>query len=195
MSDHASTPRTFLPRLRLGAKVTLAQALILSVAIVLPAVLNLQNQKEETLKHLQAQLQTAANALALEINPSDFAKLSAIPSDTLLPEYKTIHDKIARFTKANRYLGFDDNVYAFKWTAPDTMRFAVMFYSEYVGTPYQIRPEMEYALRNRSSSYTGIYEDENGLWGSAYAPILDSSKPIRPTLKPNATPRSSTKCS
>jgi signal transduction histidine kinase len=176
MSDHATTPRTLSPRLRLGAKVTLAQALILSVAIVLPAVLNFQNQKEETLKHLQEQLQTAANALALEVNPSDFAKLSGIPSDTLLPEYKTIHDKIARFTKANRYLGFDDdNVYAFKWIARDTMRFAVMFYSQYVGTPYQIRPEMEYAFRNRSSSYTGIYEDENGVWVSAYAPILDSS--------------------
>ncbi|MFQ3598606.1 MAG: ATP-binding protein [Chloroherpetonaceae bacterium] len=176
MPENASTTRTSSPRLRLGVKVTLAQALILSVAIVLPAVLNFQNQKEETLKHLQEQLQTAANALALEINPSDFAKLSATPSDTLLPEYKRIHDKIARFTKANRYLGFDDdNVYAFRWMARDTMRFAVMFYSQYIGTPYKIRPEMEYAFQNRSSSYTGIYEDENGVWVSAYSPILDST--------------------
>ncbi len=176
MSEDASTPRTSLPRLRLGVKVTLVQALILSVAILLPAMLNFQNQKEETLKHLQEQLQTAANALALEINPSDFAKLSATPADTLLPEYKRIHNKIARFTKANRYLGFDDdNVYAFKWIARDTMRFAVMFYSQYVGTPYRIRPEMEYAFQNRSSSYTGIYEDENGVWVSAYSPILDSA--------------------
>ncbi len=164
------------PRLRLGVKIALAQALILSVAILMPAILNFQNQKEETLRHLQDQLQTAANALALEINPSDFAKLSATPADTLLPEYKFIHDKIARFTKANRYLGFDDdNIYAFKWTARDTMRFAVMFYSQYVGTPYRVRPEMEYAFQNRSSSYTGIYEDENGVWVSAYAPILDSA--------------------
>jgi signal transduction histidine kinase len=176
MSKDAITPRTAL---RLGAKVTLAQALILSVAIVLPAVLNFQNQKEETLKHLQEQLQTAANALALEINPSDFAKLSAIPSDTLMPEYQVIHDKIARFTKANRYLGFDnDNVYAFKWMAQDTMRFAVMYYSQYVGTAYQIRPEMAYAFQHRSSSYTGIYEDANGIWVSAYSPILDSANAV-----------------
>lgn len=172
----SNPPIALRPKMRLGLKVALAQTVILSVAILLPAFLSFQNQRAETLRHLQEQLQTAANAVSLGIDPEAFRKLNALPSDTLLPEYQTLHQKITTFTKANRYLGFDDdNLYLFKWKSRDTLRFAVMAYSQFVGQPYRTRPEMMYVFQNGSSSYTDVYKDENGVWISAYAPILDSA--------------------
>ncbi|MDX2127703.1 MAG: ATP-binding protein [Chloroherpetonaceae bacterium] len=167
------------PRFRLGFKVFIAQALILSIAILMPAYFNLENQKQETLRHLQEQLLTASNTLSLQIKPADVSELNGLPSDTLKESYQRTRKCIVDFVTANHYLGFDsDNAYLFKRTEGDTLRFIAMYYSQYVGIPYMLRNEMIPVFEKGVSNTTDIYEDENGVWVSAYTPILDSTRRV-----------------
>lgn len=41
-----------------------------------------------------------------------------------------------------------------------------------IGAQYQTRPEADLAIDTRKPQTTGIYEDKDGIWISAYAPIL-----------------------
>ena len=84
--------------------------------------------------------------------------------------FLSIRDYLHRLKRAN---DLQSPVYTFRQVG-DELRFVVMTNERpFIGDPYQIRREMLPTLQKGMPTHTGVYEDENGGWISAYAPILD----------------------
>ncbi|HQU71913.1 MAG TPA: ATP-binding protein [Calditrichia bacterium] len=158
----------------LAIKIGLLLSILLMGTVLGIGFFNYQRNKAMILGNIQSQLQLAANSLASTIDGDQFQTLRGRESmDT--PAYREIHDRINHFYHANKHLGFNRNwMYAFRPYSPDTLQFAVMLDERFVGNLYPVRAEMFPAIIGTSGSYTGVYMDENGMWVSAYAPILNS---------------------
>ncbi|GEM_PF-2219040 len=162
---------------RLVVKFAILLSLLMFIAIVSAGLLNYNKNVNLILKNLQNQLQLAANTLAISIDGDQYKKLIGKPSIGT-PEYQAVLHSLQQFM-VNKYLGFDeDGIYTFRRISEDSLEFTVMLHSQYVGNHYKIRPEMLPTLEEGIPSYTGIYEDEQGTWVSAYAPITDSRNQI-----------------
>lgn len=162
-------------RSRLVVKIGVALSVLTFLAILSAGLLNYNKNKQLILMNLQSQLQLAANTIAISIDGDSYATLRGRATmDT--PAYRDVLQILRQFYRANRYLGFDENtMYTFRQVSPDSLEFTVMLQEQYVGNHYRIRPEMRPTLERQQTSFTDIYSDENGMWVSAYAPIVDSA--------------------
>ncbi|NIW79413.1 MAG: HAMP domain-containing protein [Calditrichae bacterium] len=162
---------------KLVVKIAVLLSTLMFLAIISAGLLNYNKNVDLILKNLQNQLQLAANTIAISIDGDKYEKLKGRESmDT--PEYKEIKGVLREFM-VNSYLGFETNdIYTFRRVSADSLEFTVMLHDQYVGNRYGIREEMLPTLEKGIPSYTGIYEDENGVWVSAYAPILNSEEEV-----------------
>lgn len=178
-SNSQSTPAGFdtsTPS-RLVVKFAILLSFLMFIAIVSAGLLNYNKNVNLILKNLQNQLQLAANTIAISIDGDQYKKLTG-KNSIGTPEYRAVLHSLQQFM-VNKYLGFDeDGIYTFRRISEDSLEFTVMLHSQYVGNRYKIRPEMLPTLEQGTPSYTGIYEDEQGTWVSAYAPITDSRNQI-----------------
>ncbi len=164
-------------RSRLVVKIAMLFSGLVLLVIITSGLISYLNHREKILTNLQNQLQLAANTVAISINGDVYASLKGRESMGT-PAYQNVKQALQRFL-VNRYLGFEENnVYTFRRISPDSLEFTVMLQEEYVGNRYGIRPEMLPTLEKGIPSYTGIYEDENGMWLSAYSPIFNSRNEV-----------------
>ena len=140
-------------------------------------LLTYQSSRAKILTNLQNQLQLAANTIAISIDGDEFETLNGRAS-MLTPAYNSVKSALRRFM-VNKYLGFEANgAYTFRRISKDSLEFTVMLQDEYVGDHYAIREEMLPTLERGVPSYTDVYEDNNGVWLSAYAPITNSRREV-----------------
>ena len=164
-------------RFRLVVKFSFLLSLLMFMAIVSAGFLNYNKNVNLILKNLQNQLQLAANTLAISIDGDKYQTLEG-KSSIGSPEYREVLRSLKQFM-VNKYLGFDeDGIYTFRRISTDSLEFTVMLNEQYVGNRYGVRPEMLPTLEQGIPSYTDIYEDEQGTWVSAYAPIFNSEQKV-----------------
>ena len=158
---------------RLVVKFALLFSSVTFLAIITSGFFHYQKNIELILMNLQNQLQLAANTIAISIDGDAYQTLEGKASlDT--PAYRQIRAVLSEFYHSNRQLGFEsDCIYTFRRISGDSLEFTVMLHDQYVGNRYAIRPEMLPTIDKGKTSFTGIYEDENGTWVSAYAAILN----------------------
>lgn len=160
-------------RYRLWVKIGILMAGLTFGAILSSGWFHYHKNVELILRNLQNQLQLAANTIAISIDGDQYRRLQGVASKGT-PEYQAVKRVLEDFMR-NHYLGFErECIYTFRQVSPDSVEFTVMLQDEFVGHRYPIRPEMRLTLQEGKPSYTGIYQDENGTWVSAYAPITDS---------------------
>ncbi|RMF56175.1 MAG: hypothetical protein D6748_14150, partial [Calditrichaeota bacterium] len=159
-------------RYRLVIKFAFLLSVLTFITAISTGFLNYNKNVNLILKNLQNQLQLAANTISISIDGDKYQLLRGKES-MHTPEYQEIKSTLEQFM-VNQYLGFEKNgIYTFRQISDDSLEFTVMLDERYVGHRYAIRPEMRPTLEKGIPSYTGIYEDENGIWVSAYAPILN----------------------
>ncbi|MCB9399679.1 MAG: HAMP domain-containing protein [Acidobacteria bacterium] len=94
--------------------------------------------------------------------------------------FTRIRDHLRKVRDAN-HLG--DLIYTMRREG-EKMKFIVMTHDKpFIGHDYEIRPEMLPTLNKGMASRTGLYEDKNGHWISAYAPLLDQEGHISGLLE------------
>lgn len=92
------------------------------------------------------------------------------PEDEQSEAFQTIQAQLKQFRDANE-LG--DLIYCMRREGED-MVFLVMTHDKpFIGDHYEIREAMLPTLNKGQPNRTGVYQDKNGYWISAYAPILD----------------------
>jgi len=159
---------------RLATKIVVLLSVIIGMAILTVGGWLYEKDKQRVLENLQIQLQLAANTISLSIDGDRYTELrgkESIGSDA----FEEVMSTLERFM-VNSYLGFErNNIYTFRRINKDTLQFTAMLEKQYVGNLYAVRDEMRLTLDQGKPSYTGVYEDENGAWVSAYAPILNSA--------------------
>lgn len=173
------SPKTFdsSTSSRLVVKIAVAFSGLVLVLIFSFGLFSYHNHSQLILKNLQDQLQLAANTIAISIDGDKYETLQG-RSSMAAPEYREIKSTLEAFM-INDYLGFEtDNIYTFRQISEDSLEFTVMLHDRYVGNKYQIRDEMRTTLTDGKPSFTGIYEDENGMWLSAYAAIINSRNEV-----------------
>src|SRR5439155_3942494 len=57
----------------------------------------------------------------------------------------------------------------------DQVRFGVMTQDPFIGSIYELRPEMKPVFERGVPNVTGLYTDSKDTWITAYAPIRDSA--------------------
>jgi signal transduction histidine kinase len=158
---------------RLVVKMALVLSILMFLGISTSGLWMYQKSVDLILMNLQNQLQLAANTIAITIDGDEYHKLRGKES-VGTPEYREIRNVLEQFVRFNRDLGFEPEcVYTFRRISQDSLEFTVMLHDQYVGNRYPVREEMLPAWEEGKSSYTEIYQDENGTWVSAYAPILN----------------------
>ena len=162
---------------KLVVKITALFSSLILLVIVTTGLITYQSNRNKILTNLQNQLQLAANTIAISINGDEFETLSG-PASMLTPAYVSVKNALKQFM-VNKYLGFETNgAYTFRRISKDSLEFTVMLQEEFVGNHYAIRDEMLPTLERGTPSYTDVYEDENGVWLSAYAPITNSQQKV-----------------
>lgn len=163
---------------RLVVKIAVLLSSIMFLAITISGFLIYNKNVDLILMNLQDQLQLAASTIAITINGDTYQLLKGKESVNT-PEYREIRNILEQFVQFNSHLGFEPEcVYTFRRVSEDSLEFTVMLHDQYVGNNYPLRPEMLPTWEEGKSSYTGIYEDENGTWVSAYAPILNRQNQV-----------------
>lgn len=163
---------------RLAVKIAALLSVSMFLAVVFSGMFVYRKNLELILMNLQNQLQLAANTIAISIDGEMYQQLKGKESVNT-PEYRRIRKVLEEFVASNRHLGFDPEcAYTFRRISPDSLEFTAMLHDQYVGNRYPVRPEMLPALERGVPGFTGIYEDENGVWVSAYAPIFNRSREI-----------------
>ena len=94
--------------------------------------------------------------------------------------FTTLRGHLLRLKRAN---DLNTEVYTFRRRG-EQLEFVVMTNEKpFIGDAYSIRPEMLPTLNKGQATHTGAYGDANGMWISAYAPILDSNGHISGLLE------------
>lgn len=121
-------------------------------------------------KALGEKLEAIVRSTAVSINGSDMDLIHG-PENVQDPAFLQIRDNLRKVRDANQ-LG--DLIYTMRRKG-ESMVFVVMTHDKpFIGDDYEIRKEMLPTLNKGMPSRTGVYEDKNGHWISAYAPILDN---------------------
>ena len=160
---------------KLVVKITALFSSLILLVIITTGLITYQSNRDQILTNLQNQLQLAANTIAISIDGDEFETLKGRES-MLTPAYRSVKNALQQFM-VNQYLGFDQNgAYTFRRISKDSLEFTVMLQEDFVGNRYAIREEMLPTLERGTPGFTDVYEDENGVWLSAYAPITNSRK-------------------
>lgn len=163
---------------RLAVKMAALLSVSMFLVVVISGMFIYRKSRELILMNLQNQLQLAASTIAISIDGEMYQQLQGRESVNTL-EYRQIRKVLEEFIAANRHLGFDPEcAYTFRRISADSLEFTAMLHDQYVGNRYPVRPEMLPALERGEPGFTSIYEDENGVWVSAYAPIFNRSREI-----------------
>lgn len=163
-----------MPRLTFNLSLKL---LLIGEFVLLVAVLALlwplrREMREQVIRDLQNEVHSIAVTAALQLD-GDALKTIRKPEDAKTSEFARLRKILNRVRSANG-LEFDQ-IQTFYRDGRDAVRFGVMTHATpFIGKASPMRPEMRIAFDYGHSSITDLYNDPNGEYISAYAPIFDS---------------------
>lgn len=155
----------------LGLKIMIFTFLLVVVTSGVLIYFTYKTSYDDLEKSLAQRLEGIAATGALMIDGDKHEQVWA-SKDPNSPEFKEIQ-KVLRGIKEKNNL--KEEIYTFKRVGEE-VRFVVMSHhgKPFVGDPYVLKKEMLPALNKGMPSHTSIFEDKQGTWISAYAPIYDS---------------------
>jgi methyl-accepting chemotaxis protein len=161
-------------RFKLSFKIMLHSFLGITVTAAALIYFSYLTARHDLEKSLGDRLEAIAATGALMLD-GDLHDTIREPKDHQTEAFKQLRTQLLRIKKANR---LDTEVYTFRREG-DLLKFIVMTNSKsYIGHTYQIKREMWPALNEGKTSHTSIYEDNHGIWLTAYAPIFDSRRQV-----------------
>lgn len=169
-------PRFLVPiRRSIGVKLLIVSELVLGVTIVLMLAAVLPQMRNQIIVDIQNRLMAIANTAALQL-PGDVVRTIRVPADAETPAFRQLRATLAAIRDVNGLS--EEHIYTF-YVDPDDasmVRFGVMTHARpFVGDPYPLREMMRPVFAEGAGQVTDLYEDANGQWISAYAPIRDSA--------------------
>lgn len=165
-------------------KSTITKKFIWIIALVqlftiLPLTLSLYlNFSHEVEKSLGMQLQNIARTASLLIRPDDHERVqndfqNQIKSLEQQPHFLRIQHALQMVKKENQLKAHVYTLINPSWVK-DKMLFMVMSNKKtYVGNALALNATAQSVFKTGRSAYTSIYEDKEGSWVSAFAPIID----------------------
>lgn len=159
----------------LNAKLLLFFEIVLLIAVGTMLVLIRGQMREQVVGDMQRELHAIATTASLQLD-GDLLKAVRTSADSSSPAFQRLRATLAMIRDAN---GLDErHIYTF-YRDGDKVRFGVMTHQQpFVGDPYPLQPGMVQVFENGTTNFTELYEDENGSWISAYAPIFDSARNV-----------------
>lgn len=171
-------------RRRLVYEITALSVLLVVVTIAFFAVAIYRVERESVQERFGLALERIVATAALDIDGDVHARVRSADD----PAFRTVRDHLRRVQEAN-YLG-EEQLYTFRIDDLDAgrLQFAVMLQEEtFVGDPYtlvaQNRPAFRRAVEEQVATHTRLYEDDHGIWVSAYAPIVDAAGQVTGVLE------------
>jgi serine phosphatase RsbU (regulator of sigma subunit) len=158
--------------MRLSLKLLLIFELVLLLGVFALVVPVWSAMHDQVIEDMQNELKAIASTGALAIDGGLHGRIRQ-SADADSEAFRQLRKQLARVQQAN-HVPFD-HIYTF-YREGDRVRFAVMLHPEpFVGDPYTLQPLMRPVFEQGTTEATELYEDENGQWISAYAPIRDTS--------------------
>lgn len=166
--------------------------LLISEAVLLVAVLVLVYPVRVAMhRQVIRQVQQELESIAINSAPlldGDLHRLVEAGGDGADEAFATLRAALVGIRDRNVPPLTDDHIYTF-YRDGDQVRFAVMGQAEtFVGDPYTLRPGMLEVFTKGVAHATEPYEDEHGMWISAYAPIRDSNGAVVGLLEVDRSP-------
>ncbi len=144
--------------------------LALVIAMLLPLRRGLQAQVTED---VQRELLAIAATAALHLD-GDLHQQVQFSRDPDSPEFQTLRDELMKIREVNGLTA--DNLYTYYLGQRGELHFGVMTHDRpFVGDHYGTKPHQQAALINNRAVASELYEDVNGQWISAAAPIHDAA--------------------
>ncbi|MCP5050681.1 MAG: HAMP domain-containing protein [bacterium] len=156
----------------LGLKIMLFTFLLLVITAGTLIYFSYKSAYTDLEKAVVQRLEGIANTGALMID-GDLHEQIKTSEDADTEAFRKLQ-KVLRDIKENNNI--NTPVYTFRQEG-EKVKYIVMTQERaFIGDEHTIRPEMWPALREGKPSQTGIYEDVNGTWMTAFAPIFDSQR-------------------
>ncbi len=171
--------------LQIRGKVTILSFSIAIVVASLFSVFYYYNLRSAIEEKFGASLEATVNTAAISIQGNDIRKIRG-QGDEKKESFKKIRKYLLEVMRQNN-LTFE-TLYAFRVTNKKELRWAVMLHpnADFVGEKYQypqvIADQVESTLMG-AAQYTTIYENQNGAWVSAMAPIRAANGAITGILQ------------
>lgn len=174
-----------MPRISFYLRLLFFSIFLIVISVGLSAYFVMNQSKKELEKMLANELLAIVNSAAPLIDGDihQFIYLDENRELAAPEEFEIIRDKLVKIKNHNDLGGKGSPIYTLRsaWDFEKTndLEFVVMTDRNemgefFVGNRYPAQPHQLSSLGGNSSS-TGLYEDEEGLWISASAPIYDST--------------------
>jgi class 3 adenylate cyclase len=161
---------------RLAVKITALSVFLVVVTIGFFAVVSYVREHQALQERFGFALERIVATAALQIDGDEHRQIWRA-EDARGPAFARIRSLLRRVQEANGLR--EDLLYTFNIESESELRFAVMLQAvAYTGDRYRVVPQnlepLRHTIRSGQASHTRLYQDENGQWVSAYAPIRDS---------------------
>ena len=172
-------------RLHFSARLVLFTAGLIALSVGFASMVVYVQSRASLEEHLAQELLAVVNSAAPLID-GDLHQIITLGSDGKLgtpEEFAEIQKQLVRVKTANHLSGHGSPVYTLRrasdYAKTHELEFVAMTDRDaegrwFVGNRYPEQPQQRAALKGRASS-TGIYEDSEGSWISATAPIRDAA--------------------
>jgi len=155
-------------KLNLASKIFLLIAIAVLISIFSIGSLSYFTLKKNLQEGLSKSLEHIAITAAVMIDGDSHERIASMKDR----DYLQIQSILRRVKDSNQ---ITSPLYTLRRSGREAEFIISTDYGSLLGGKYPLRREMLRALAGDGSSSTGIYEDKNGRWMSAYAPIKNSS--------------------
>ncbi|MEM8738694.1 MAG: SpoIIE family protein phosphatase [Planctomycetota bacterium] len=157
--------------MRLSTKLLIISELVLLVLAFGLLIPTRSEMREQVTVDLQNQLAAIAATSVLQLD-GDLHQQVVSSQDPDDPAFIELREKLRAIRDVNGLT--NDHIYSFYFGADELLHFGVMTHeTPFIGDVYALKPHHEVVLQNDVVATSELYEDVNGEWISAAAPIHD----------------------
>ncbi len=173
----------FFNNLSIKTKVSLTLIFFSCLPLIIIGKIFYVSIEERIQNDLGRRLQAMASTGAVELSAIDHKKIlrSYLKRDKNITEkkyFKRIQNQLAKIKKANNLATDVYTIIRPKWD-PDKMMFLAMSNEKtYIGNTLPLNTYVEKVFKTKKTGYSRIYKDKEGLWISAFSPILDARNKV-----------------
>lgn len=158
--------------MRLSTKLLIISELVLLVLAFALLIPTRAGMREQVTVDLQNQLAAVASTAALHLDGDRHAQVMET-RDPDHPAFLSLRDQLRAVRDANGLKS--EHLYTFYFGEDQQLHFGVMPHDKpFVGDIYKIKPHHREALDSGLVAVSDLYDDVNGRWISAAAPIRDT---------------------
>ncbi|MBB6430805.1 SpoIIE family protein phosphatase [Algisphaera agarilytica] len=160
--------------MRLSTKLLVISELVLLVLAFALLVPTRSGMREQVTVDLQNQLAAIASTAALHLDGGLHQRVVET-QDANDPAFLQLRDQLRAIRDVNGLAS--DHIYTFYFGSDGLLHFGVMPHEgdPFIGDVYELKSHHQEALSSGQVTVTGLYEDVNGEWISAAAPIYSSA--------------------